>query len=112
MTELDMQWIIPYTKYLNDDWLKEENVIKKKNFIDYNIGYDLALIREVNPEIQYYFGIDTYEGGEDFNTGIVLGSDNRIYAYFKTKRSDIFDMVVGVCEMFNTKVNIEKNRGF
>ena len=112
MTELDMQWIVPFQKYYSEDFLTFDNVIKPDQFSRYEEDYGLGIVLPPNENMMYYFGLDTYEGGRDFNAGVILGDDMRVYCYFKTQRLDIFQLVKFLCDYYHTKVCVERNRGF
>lgn len=112
MTELDMKWIVPFQRYYMEDMLSVDYVIKQNDFNQYKEDYGLGIIHSPVEGMEYYFGLDTYEGGKDFNAGIIIGEDMKVYAYFKTQRLDIFDLVKFLCDFYKTKVCVERNRGF
>lgn len=111
-TELDMEWIIPFQKYYSEEFLDKSYIIKPEDFEKFEKEYGLGIILTPVDGIEYYFGVDTYEGGLDNNAGVVVGSDMRIYAYFKTQRIDVFELVKFLCDFYKTKLCVERNRGF
>jgi hypothetical protein len=112
MTELDMKWIVPFQKYYNEEYLDMGWSIKPKEFFKYQKDFNLGILFEPEAGREYYFGIDTYEGGRDHNAGVILRDDNRIAAYFKTQRQDIFKLVKDLCDYYGTRFCVERNRGY
>jgi len=129
MTELDMKWIVPFERYYSEEFLKHEYVLKTKEITAYQRSLGIPPLGNKLEEIErlfglrilippppdateFYFGMDTYEGGRDHNAGIIIGEDMRVYAYFKTQRNDIFDLVKWLCDFYSTKLCLERNRGF
>jgi len=114
MTELDMQWIIPFQKFYLEDFLKVAKTFTKTSneIIRYESDFGFGILREPEEGNEYYFGVDTYEGGRDFNAGVIVDKNMHICCYFKTQRLDIFPLVKFLCDYYKTKACIERNRGF
>ena len=128
MTELDMQWIVPFNRYYSEEFLNNDFSLKNKDVVKWQLSQGINPLPAKFQELQrewglsilippeegreYYFGVDPYEGGKDNNAGLIIGDDMRVNAYFKTKRLDIFELVKFLCDFYDTKVCIERNRGF
>lgn len=111
-TELDMKWIIPYQTYYMEDHLNDAYAISKEKFLVFQKEWNLGLLVKPEPDREYYFGMDAYEGGKDSNAGVILDDMNRLCCYFITKRLDLYDLVKSLSDHFNTKLCVERNRAF
>ena len=114
-TELNMEWILPYELYFNEDKLKSIKSLKEKDFI-------CGMVKQYydkNKTDNYLITVDCQEEGTHKNAICVYNlNKKRIEATLKT-RANVYEILLDLVNYYKNektkelaKILIERNRGF
>jgi hypothetical protein len=108
-TELDMEWILPYDTYFNNNKLLSIKKLKENNII-------CGIVKQYHtpiPEDVYIISVDCQEEGTHNNAIVVYNLNRNHIAAIIATRMNIYETLLELSALYNNaKIIIERNRGF